>query len=232
MTDSTRSIRLITFDLDDTLWPVAPVIVRAEHRMRDFLDTHAPEVNRRFDRDALSELRENILAAQPELLHDISGLRHRLVEATLIKCGYADASTLAAGAFAAFIDARHDIEYFENALDTLEHLSRRYTLAALSNGNASVARLGLDRYFAFHLSAENVGRRKPHPAMFERALQEAGIGADAAVHVGDHADDDIRGAQQVGMATVWVNRSGLPWELEDVAPTWEICDLKQLAEMF
>ncbi len=232
MTDSSERIRLITFDLDDTLWPVAPVIIRAEHRMRDFLDTHAPEVNRRFDRAALAELRERLLEAQPELLHDISGLRHRMVESTLIACGYADAPALAAGAFAAFLDARHDIEYFEDALDTLEHLSRRYTLGALSNGNASVARLGLDRYFAFHLSAENVGRRKPHPLMFERALQEAGVGADAAVHVGDHADDDIRGAHQVGMATVWVNRSGTPWELEDLAPTWEICDLAQLAGMF
>lgn len=232
MIDSRHNIRLITFDLDDTLWPVAPVIVRAEHRMRDFLDTHAPEVNRRFDREALTELREQLVAAHPELLHDISGLRHRMVETTLVACGYADAAALAEGAFAAFIDARHDIEYFEDALDTLEHLSRHYTLAALSNGNASVARLGLDRYFAFHLSAESVGRRKPHPEMFERALQEAGVGADAAVHVGDHADDDIRGAHQVGMATVWVNRSGLPWELDELTPTWEISDLKQLAELF
>ena len=232
MIDSRYSIRLITFDLDDTLWPVAPVIIRAEHRMRDFLDTHAPEVNRRFDREALTELRERLLQTQPELLHDISGLRHRMVESTLVACGYVDAPSLAEGAFAAFLDARHDIEYFEDALDTLEHLSRRYTLAALSNGNASVTRLGLDRYFAFHLSAESVGRRKPDPEMFERALQEAGVGADAAVHVGDHAEDDIRGAHQVGMATVWVNRSGLPWALEDLTPTWEISDLKQLAHLF
>jgi putative hydrolase of the HAD superfamily len=51
------AIRLITFDLDDTLWPVEPVIVRAEHRMREYLDRNAPEVNRRFDREALGGLR-------------------------------------------------------------------------------------------------------------------------------------------------------------------------------
>lgn len=222
------SIRLITFDLDDTLWPVAPVIVRAEHRMRDFLDQHAPEVYRRLDRDDFARIREAVLEKQPALLHDISTLRRDVLKEALRTCGYADVDALAAGAFAAFLDARHDIEYFEDALDTLELLSRRFTLAALSNGNADVARLGLDRYFAFHLSAERVGRRKPHPEMFEQALQEAGIGADAAVHVGDHADDDIRGANQVGMATVWVNRSGTPWDLEDVTPTWEIRTLKEL----
>ncbi len=227
-----RQIRLITFDLDDTLWPVAPVIVRAEHRMRDFLDAHAPEVNRRYDRDGLAALRESILTAEPALVHDISTLRHRVVEAALASCGYADAGELASGAFAAFLDARHDIEYFEDALDTLGHLSHHYTLGALSNGNADVARLGLDRYFSFHLSASSVGRRKPEPAMFERALQQAGVGADAAVHVGDHAHDDIRGAHEVGMATVWINRSGAPWAETGFAPTWEIQDLKALATLF
>lgn len=226
------AIRLITFDLDDTLWPVAPVIVRAEHRMRDYLDTHAPEVNRQLDRDDFTRIREEILAREPGLANAISTLRHRVVEAALAHCGYSDIDAIAAGAFAAFLDARHDIAYFEDALDTLAHLSRSFILGALSNGNADVARLGLDRYFTFHFSAEQVGRRKPHPAMFERALQEAGVSAEAAAHVGDHADDDIRGAHAVGMATVWVNRSGNAWDEPDLRPTWEIRDLAELNALF
>ncbi|MDZ7825510.1 MAG: HAD hydrolase-like protein [Gammaproteobacteria bacterium] len=64
----------------------------------------------------------------------------------------------------------------------------------------------------------------PHPQpCSSAALQEAGVGADAAVHVGDHPDDDIRGAAQVGMATVWVNRSRhCPGTCRDREPTWEI----------
>lgn len=226
------TLRLITFDLDDTLWPVGPVIVRAEHRMRDFLDRTVPEVHRRFDREGMAGLRDELLAADPDLVHDISELRRRVTRTAIEACGYADAEAIAQQAFDTFMDGRHDIEYFEDALDTLLHLSRHYTLGALSNGNADIARLGLDRYFAFHLSAESVGRRKPHPQMFEAALQEAGVGADAAVHVGDHPDDDIRGAAQVGMATVWVNRAGLPWDQADPQPTWEIVELTELTGLF
>lgn len=224
----TRPLRLITFDLDDTLWPVGPVIMRAEHRMRDFLDAHAPIVNQRFDRDGMTALRDRVLKQHPQLVHDISTLRRLILKAALEACHYPDVETLAEQAFAAFLDARHDVEYFEDALDTLAYLSRHYTLGALSNGNADIARLGLDQYFSFHLSAESVGRRKPEPEMFERALQEAGVGPDAAVHVGDHVDDDIRGAANVGMSTIWVNRPGLIWSEADVTPTWEIQTLTEL----
>ena len=211
---------------------MGPVIVRAEHRMRDLLDRRVPELNRRFDREGLAALRETVLADEPELIHDISTLRKRIVARAAAACGHEDPDGIAEAAFAEFMDARHDIEYFEDALDTLAHLSRHYTLGALSNGNASVARLGLDRYFAFHLSAEGVGRRKPEPEMFERALVEAGVGADAAVHIGDHPDDDIRGAARVGMGTVWVNRGELPWQEADVTPTWTIGELTELQALF
>ena len=224
----TRPLRLITFDLDDTLWPVGPVIQRAEHRMRDFLDAQAPTVNKRFDRDGMAVLRDQVLQQQPQLVHDISTLRRLILKAALEACGYRNVDALAEQAFAAFLDARHDVEYFEDALDTLAYLSRHYTLGALSNGNADIARLGLDQYFSFHLSAESVGRRKPDPEMFERALQQAGVGPEAAVHVGDHVDDDIRGAANVGMATIWVNRPGQPWPETDVTPTWEIQELTEL----
>jgi putative hydrolase of the HAD superfamily len=226
------TVRLLTFDLDDTLWPVGPVIVRAEHRLRDHLDRVFPALNRRFDRDGLAALRGELLAETPALVHDISGLRRRVIGRAAAACGHPDPEALAEEAFAAFMDARHDIEYFEDALDTLAHLARHYTLGALSNGNASVERLGLDRYFAFHLNAETVGRRKPGPEMFERALREAGVGPDAAVHVGDHPEDDVRGAGRVGMATVWVNRGELPWGGGDPGPTWEIRSLTELNGLF
>jgi putative hydrolase of the HAD superfamily len=51
------------------------------------------------------------------------------------------------------------------------------------------------------LSCE-VGKRKPHPAMFERALAELGVRARDAVFVGDRLLQDIRGAGELGMTTV------------------------------
>ena len=76
------------------------------------------------------------------------------------------------------------------SVGALEVLSKRYTLAALSNGNADIRRLGLERIFAFHLNAEGVGAPKPQPAMFEAALR-SGAWPGQAVHIGDNAVDDV-----------------------------------------
>jgi putative hydrolase of the HAD superfamily len=50
--------------------------------------------------------------------------------------------------------------------------------------------------------SSEVGKRKPHPAIFERALEVLGVGASDAVFVGDRLYEDIRGAGELGMTTV------------------------------
>ena len=225
-------LRLLCFDLDDTLWPVRPVIIRAEHRLRNHLDAVAPEVYRRFGPEDFTALREVRLAADPSLRHRLSALRRLVLEDALRTVGYADAEARAAEAFEVFFDARNDVAYFEGTLEALEALSRRYTLAALSNGNADIRRLGLEHLFAFHLNAEGVGAPKPQPAIFEAALQRAGLGPEQAVHIGDHAVDDVQGAAAVGMKTVWVNESGAPWPGPGPAPDWVVPNIPALLEIF
>lgn len=227
-----QPLRLLCFDLDDTLWPVRPVIIRAEHRLRNHLDAVAPQVHQRLSSEDFTALREARLAADPSLRHRLSALRRLVLEDALRTVGYADAEARAAEAFEVFFDARNDVAYFEGTLEALEALSRRYTLAALSNGNADIQRLGLDHLFAFHLNAEGVGAPKPQPAMFEAALQRAGLGPEQAVHIGDHAVDDVQGAAAVGMKTVWVNESGAPWPGPGPAPDWVVPHVPALLEIF
>jgi len=225
-------LRLLCFDLDDTLWPVRPVIIRAEHRLRNHLDAVAPQVHQRLGPEDFAAFREARLGADPTLRHRLSALRRLVLEDALRASGYEEAETLAAEAFEVFFDARNDVAYFEGTLEALEALSRRYTLAALSNGNADIRRLGLERIFAFHFNAEGVGAPKPQPAMFEAALQRAGLGPEQAVHIGDHAVDDVQGAAAVGMKTVWVNESGAPWPGPGSAPDWVVPNIPALLEIF
>ena len=63
-------------------------------------------------------------------------------------------------------------------------------------------RSGLAERLDFAVFSSEVGKRKPHPAIFERALQALGVDAGDAVFVGDRLYEDVRGAGDLGMTTV------------------------------
>lgn len=224
MTAAARTIRLVTFDLDNTLWPIDGVIEQAETRMWAWLHAHAGLA--RPDGTALAASRAAVLEGNPGLEHDISRLRERVVRMLLERAGHSSqaAAPLAAGAFAEFLHWRHRVRFFPDALAALDALQPHYTLAALTNGNADYRRLGLERHFAFGICAADVGASKPHPAMFEQALARANAAPAEAVHVGDHPVNDIQAAQAVGMATIQVDMAQTP----DAAPTATVTRLRDL----
>jgi FMN hydrolase / 5-amino-6-(5-phospho-D-ribitylamino)uracil phosphatase len=225
-------IKLITFDLDNTLWNVDTVIVAAEQRMRAWLHDRVPEYAGTFPADAIAALRDVVVAQSPELRHDLSRLRQEVLYRAIVRCGRseADARQLARDAFGIFLDARHEVAFFEGALETLERLSRDYLLGALTNGNADIARLKLDRYFGFGYSAASVGAGKPAPQIFRAALDHAGADAGEAVHIGDHLVDDVHGASNVGMQTIWVNPEGQPLPDDATAPTRIVTSIGDVPE--
>lgn len=62
--------------------------------------------------------------------------------------------------------------------------------------------MGLAERLDFAVFSSEVGMRKPHPAIFERALDALGLAAAETVFVGDRLYEDIRGAGELGMTTV------------------------------
>ena len=225
-------IELVTFDLDNTLWETDNVIRRAELASREWMTRRVPEFGERFDTASLWALRTEVVERQPDISHDVSRMRLAVLReaATLCGCSEAEAHRLATGAFDEFLRLRHEIAYYEGALATLAVLAERYTLGALTNGNADFTRLGLDRYFSFGFTAADVGASKPDPAMFQAALAQAGVPASATVHVGDQPVDDIQGARAVGMHTIWVNFGG-SGDGTAVGATAEVRRLDQLPEI-
>jgi putative hydrolase of the HAD superfamily len=222
------SITLVTFDLDDTLWHTAPVIQGAEMALRDWLASHAPKLGH-FPPERLFAIRQRLVAAEPDLAHRISHLRRQVLFIALQDAGYPgpEAQGLAGEAFEVFLEARHRVSFFPDAATTLEALAQRYTLGALTNGNADVRRLGVADYFSFALCAEDLGVGKPDPRPFEEALRRGGATAATAVHVGDNPHDDIAGAHQAGFRAVWYNPARLPWE-GGASPHGEIAALSEL----
>ena len=114
-----------------------------------------------------------------------------------------------------FLQAAQDVwaSYYALASSThalLEALRERGLKLALVSNTASprwllepiLDRQGIvERVDAIVLSSE-VGKRKPHPAIFQRALGELEVEATEAVFVGDRLDADVLGASRIGMSTV------------------------------
>ena len=139
-------IKAITFDLDDTLWDVWPVVERAEELLHDWLAARYPRIPERFTPLELRELSSEVIAARPDMAYDRTWLRKEALWLAARRAGYAEFDV--EGAFGVFFVARNAVEPFAEVRPTLERLARRYTLASLSNGNADLRLIGLDDLFA------------------------------------------------------------------------------------
>lgn len=107
------------------------------------------------------------------------------------------------------------------------------SLVTLSNGPTSVARgllerNGLTAAFESLLSVEDAPRWKPAAEAYHYALEVCGTRADEAVLVAVHPWD-IHGAQEAGLATVWLNRRGVPYPSYFATPHLEVTSLVGLA---
>jgi putative hydrolase of the HAD superfamily len=69
----------------------------------------------------------------------------------------------------------------------------------------SLRKVGLSEFFNVVVVSEEVGWRKPSSQIFEYALNKLQIQASGTVYIGDSPNEDIRGAKQVGLKTVFVS---------------------------
>lgn len=223
------TIRIVTFDLDDTLWDIEPVLLRAERQTFDWLSARCPEMARRFTIEGLRELKQQLVDMRPELEHRISAARIESITEALRHCGLSDddARSIANDAFATFLDARHQVELFEAAEATLAALASEFTLGVLTNGNADINRLPVGCHFSFAFSAEEIGAAKPDAAMFRAAAALCNARPDEIVHVGDHIVNDIGAAARLGWHTVWVNIQG-ERQPDNTTPTTTVRHLGEL----
>ena len=222
-------IKVVTFDVDDTLWHVTPVLARAEAELLAWLRLRCPAAVAGHDLQTLRAMRLALVRAQPTLAHQITRARQLQLQTLMAQAGLdaGAAAALAQEAMAVFLRARHEVALFDAVEDVVAELHRHYVLGVLTNGNADIYRLPLGRYFTFAYSAEALNSSKPMPLHFERTLQKTGAAPAEIVHVGDHAEHDIAGAQALGWRTVWFNRHDAPWP-GNTPPDAIVRDIKAL----
>ena len=198
-------LRAVSFDLDDTLWDVEPVLVQAEAVLVAWLARHYPKLAALHTPDAARARRYAIAQAEPVRAHDLSWVRTESLRQMAGEAGYAEGA--AEEAFAVFHAARHQVAPYPDVVPALATLARRYRLYALSNGNADVHRTPLASYFHGGVSARHAGAAKPDRRIFNHLLELADLEPDHVLHVGDDPVTDVGGAREAGWHTAWVNRS-------------------------
>jgi FMN hydrolase / 5-amino-6-(5-phospho-D-ribitylamino)uracil phosphatase len=218
--------RVISLDLDDTLWPVAPVIAAAEAALLEWLRQRYPRAVRGHSLDSMRALRAKIAAQFPEQSHDLTFLRRRALGMQLAAAGYADASC--EEAFEVFLAARNSVEFFADVRPALERLRARYRLYALSNGNADLHRCGIGELFDGHVTAIAAGAAKPDAKIFAALRDMTGVSAEEILHIGDDPITDVVGARQAGMQSVWLNRHARVWPVGLAPPARTIATLDEI----
>ena len=225
-------LRLITLDLDDTVWPCAPVIQAAELALLEWLGAQAPGLCEAHDQDSLREHRHRLMRARPEIAHDVTRVRRLSLAELLVQQGLAleRAENLADEALTVFLDHRNRIEPYADSAPALRRLAARFHLVSITNGNSDPELTPLRGLFRHRVNAAEAGASKPDPAVFERALALAGCRVGECLHVGDEPYLDVEAARGLGIASVWVNRHGRSWPDELAPPIHTVTDLHQLAD--
>jgi putative hydrolase of the HAD superfamily len=209
------TLRAVLFDVDFTLCRPGPELsadryARIAARHDVVLDTN------RYD-----EAREAAvlnLKRHPELLHDET-IWHRFTEEIFIGMG---GPAALAGECATEIEegwgVSENFELFEDVMPVLEELrAAALRIAVVSNGIRD-----LTEFVAHHrldvdavVDSRSHGRVKPHPTIFQAALDSLGVPATDAVMVGDSVEEDFEGARALGMRAILVDREERHPEVEE-----------------
>jgi HAD superfamily hydrolase (TIGR01662 family) len=212
-------IRAVIFDLGNTLmYSVAPdlwpeVIQRGNRALMDYLC----KLNILTDCD-------NFMFEFNQRLHQYYDKRDRhmietstflVLKELLAEKGYGDVSD---AVIRDSLDAHYAVtqknwHLEDDTIDCLTTLQKQnYKLGLLSNAGDHrdvlqlVERFNLSQYFEFVLTSAGCGYRKPHPKIFQLALEMMNARSGEVVMVGDTLTADILGANEAGMFSIWINR--------------------------
>ncbi len=207
------SIRAISFDLDNTLWDIAPVIQRAEENSYRYIQSRFPRIVERYSLEDIRARREQNWQDHPEIRHDLTEQRRLLFAQLLGECDYSEHHS--SELLERFIADRNRVTLYPDVLPALERLSSFAPLVSLSDGNACLDTIGIGQYFVAAVSAADVGAMKPDPKGFQRVSAIVDASLSDILHVGDHPLYDMFGARNAGMQTMWMVRSA------DIAESWD-----------
>jgi putative hydrolase of the HAD superfamily len=120
----------------------------------------------------------------------------------------------------------------QDQLRYLMKLKSHFKMAIVSNGSVSnqqqkIHQAGLNSVFQISIISGQKGIRKPHADIFHLALKRLNSTPKTTLFVGDSLENDIEGANQLGMKSCWINKQLMPAECT-TQPHFIIKNLREL----
>ncbi|AGH80004.1 HAD family hydrolase [Psychromonas sp. CNPT3] len=224
-----KSFKVISFDLDDTLYDNHPIIKKAESDFLCYLNktyAHLSELNAH----QWGLYKNHLLRERPELMDDVSLLRLELLKRIMCIYGITPYKAIAYAeqALTEFLRLRSNFTVPAASIDLLQKLSAHYPVIAITNGNVDTHQIGLAHHFKFVLKAGDGYKAKPHADLFNQAALRLNVSVSDIVHIGDNLVSDVFGAQNSGAQSIWLNENKQSLADAKLLPTVEITQLNQL----
>ena len=125
---------------------------------------------------------------------------------------------------------------FEGALELIEDLSNKYILSIVTNGltivqERRIKKSVIAKYFKDIVISEEIGISKPHPDIFEHAINNLGeFSKDEILMIGDNIGSDIKGGINYNIDTCWYNPNKVE-NKTDLIPTYEMSDYNEIRSL-
>ena len=203
-------IRHIIFDLDDTLCDYRKATENAKSPINEVLDAHGIDIHAFWER--FNHVKRPLFRqfADGAITRDEYRIRRF---ADVLEGSHARFRELSAELNHIYMqETNHNIELFSDTIPLLKALrAKNIEAVILTNGpsdgqRAKFESLGLSRYIQRIYIGEEIGFSKPNRKAFEVVLRDLGVPASDVLMVGDSIENDINGAEQVGIKAVLIDR--------------------------
>lgn len=189
-------IRVISFDLDNTLYDNQPVIKLAEEESQKYLKSEFLKQNKNFNFELFVSTRKRLFESKNIAYDNLTLLRQDCLR--YVCAELENSESIVKKATEIFLQYRQRATIPNEITCMLEKLSSRYTLVSVTNGNCDASNLVVGKYFSKNYSPQLGHRAKPHIEMYNEVIKDHKIQAEQLLHVGDEEQTDGLGATKAG----------------------------------
>lgn len=229
-----KTYKNLYFDLDRTLWDFPSNSSKTLHELVEKL---VPELSPKFELflSTYHEINEELWRQYRDGEIKKETLRTKRFKDTLEKFGILNHGIAEQMGEDYIKESPYKTILYPNAHETLHHLKiKGYKLYLLTNGFLEVQTIKireckLEQYFEKMITSEEAGYQKPNKKIFEYALKTVNAKKSESIMIGDDVENDIQGAKNFGMDTVFFNPE---MQNTNIEATFTIKGLRELQSIF